>query len=178
MTVVVPIVATGPVFDTCRLYVPVPPAGKFPLCDFVSARTGALTATTSVAVYEFVAPPPVATATFCALGAAAAPTLTLSEIGGNDDICELVDGAIAALLVQVTCCPIALQLHPEPLAELYVSPGGSVSTTEVTPAVVEPPTLLTVSVNVPVPPTSKFPAWVFVMTSTGGAVSTTTLRIS
>ena len=160
---------------------PVPPAGKFPLCDFVSARTGALTATTSVAVYEFVAPPPVATATFCALGAEPRHRrLLLSEIGETTTIsCELVDGAIAGAARAGDLLPRSpLQLHPEPLAELYVSPGGSVSTTEVTPAVVEPPTLLTVSVNVPVPPTSKFPAWVFVMTSTGGAVSTTTLRIS
>ena len=50
-----------------------------------------------------------------------------------------------------------MQLHPVPLAEAYVSPAGSVSTSAIAPVVGMLPLFPAISVYVPVWPTVKLP---------------------
>ena len=52
--------------------------------------------------------------------------------------------AMAALLVQVTVCPLAAQVKPLPLTKL--KPAGSVSVTVITPLVAAVPVLVTTRV--------------------------------
>ncbi len=62
VTVIVPVVAAVPVLLTTIAYAPVAPTVKLPVCDFATASTGVSTVVGSLAVGEFVAPPPLAVA--------------------------------------------------------------------------------------------------------------------
>jgi hypothetical protein len=165
-TVIVPDVAALPVLLTSSVYVPVCPAVKFPVCDFVSASV-ALPASVvgSVATGAFVAPPPDTVAELVTLPEG--PTaLTVSAIGLPD-----APAAIAVVLVQVADAPLPLQLHPVPLALLKVRPVGNVSTTVIVPEVGAVPVLPTAIVYVPVCPTVKVPVCVLLTASTGRSIA-------
>ncbi len=97
VTVIVPVVGEVPVLLTTIAYVPLVPIVKVPVCDFAIASTGVATVVGSVAVGEFVAPPPLTVAVLVACGTAAASTFTASAIGF-----PVPPAAIAVVLVQVT----------------------------------------------------------------------------
>lgn len=91
---------------------------------------------------------PPATLTLLVTGeavAAAAPTDTVSVIGGADVLAAI---ALANGRTHVTTCPAAVQaFQPVPVPEINVSPAGKVSvTTAFVALVVRSPTLTTVSV--------------------------------
>jgi hypothetical protein len=163
VTVVVPKVVALPVLVTAIVYVPAPPIGKLPVCDFAIASCGWAIVVGSVAVGELFAPPPEAVALLVRLpGAVDVGTLTVSVIAGN-----AADAAIAAELVHVTTCAAALHDQPLPVAVAYVSPAGRVSVTVVVPNVVALPVLLAVTVYVPFCPTTNDPTCDFASASTG-----------
>jgi hypothetical protein len=89
-------------------------------------------------------------------------TFTVSEIG-----LPAVPAAIEAAVVQVAVWPLPLQLHPLPLAALYVSPAGSVSTIVIVPKVAAVPVLLTAMAYVPGWPIVNVPLCVLATASTG-----------
>jgi hypothetical protein len=139
-----PEVAWNPELIGVIVYVPFIPAVKFPLCDLLMPRTGAIaTVVGSVAVAEALAPPPENVAEFVTLGTAAGCGVTVTVIG-----LPLAPAAIARDDVQVTTCPALPQDHPPPVAPTYVSPAGNVSTTVIVPLVVAVPVLLVASVYV------------------------------
>jgi hypothetical protein len=70
-----------------------------------------------------------------------AVTFTVIVIGGAD-----APAAMAELVVQVTTCPPALQLQPEPIPLTYVRFGSSVSATVIVPELGPDPILLAVIV--------------------------------
>jgi hypothetical protein len=145
VTEIVPKVGDVPVLLTVIVYVPVAPIAKSPACVLLIARTGVTTVVGSVAVGEFVAPPPLAVAELVTRGTAAASTFTVSVIGF-----PVAAAAMTVALSQVTVWPAALQVHPVPVAALNVSPAGSVSVTVIVPEVATLPVLLTAIVYVPV----------------------------
>jgi hypothetical protein len=152
VTVMVPEVATLPVLLTAIVYVPVAPVTKEPVCDFAMASIGLPASVVgSVAVGEFVAPPPLAV-TELVTDPGAPPAFTVRVIG-----VPAAAAAIAVVLVQVTVCPAELHVQPVPLAALNVRPVGSVSITETVPVVGDVPVLLTVIVYAPVAPMVKLP---------------------
>jgi hypothetical protein len=160
----VPVVADVPLFFTLSVYVLLMPMTKLPVCVFCAVSAGApLTVVGSVAVGELAAPPPDALAELVTLGTALESTLTLTVIG-----VPLPPAAMTPLEVHVTVCPLALHVQPEPLAELYVSPGGKLSTTVTVPLVSVPPELLGTIVYEPVAPTVKLPVCDFAIASVGG----------
>jgi hypothetical protein len=134
------------------VYVPVWPAVKLPLCDLLIASAGLTIVVGSLAVGEFVAPPPDALAPFVSGDVAFAATLTVRVIGF-----PLAVTAIAVVLVQVAVCPLPAHVQPVPLAVLYVRPVGSVSVTVIVPEVATLPEFPTSSVYVPVCPAPRFP---------------------
>src|SRR4051794_37734686 len=80
-------------------------------------------------------------AVFVTLGAADAPTATVSVMAGR--IVPLVTGPER---VQVTVPLAFVQVQPVPVAETYVSPAGRVSVTVIVPAADCGPLFLAVSV--------------------------------
>ncbi len=96
VTVIVPEVATLPELLTAIVYVPIAPVTKDPECDFAMASVGLPASVVgSVAVGEFVAPPPLAV-TELVTDPGAPPTLTVSVIG-----LPAAPAAMAVVLVQV-----------------------------------------------------------------------------
>jgi hypothetical protein len=97
LTVVVPDVATLPVFPATMVYVPIAPTTNEPECDFTSVSAGAPAILVgSFALGVFAAPPPLASAELTTdLGAPL--TLTVNAIGF-----PVAPAAIVAALVQVT----------------------------------------------------------------------------
>jgi len=162
-TVVVPKVVAFPVLLTAIVYVPLPPTGKLPLCDFVMASVGCARVVGSVAVGVLTAPPPLAVAEFVTLpGVVPVGIVTPRVIDG-----KAAEAAMVAVDVQVTTCAESEHVQPVPVADAYVSPVGSVSTTVVVPNVVALPVLLTAIVYEPLPPTTKFPTCDLAIASTG-----------
>jgi hypothetical protein len=96
VTVMVPAVATFPELLTAIVYVPVAPVTKDPVCDFAIASVGLPASVVgSVAIGEFVAPPPLADTEF--VTEPGAPTaLTVNVMG-----LPAAPAAIAVVLVQV-----------------------------------------------------------------------------
>jgi hypothetical protein len=115
----------------------------------------------SVAVGEFVAPPPLAV-TELVTDPGAPPAFTVRVIG-----VPAAAAAIAVVLVQVTVCPAELHVQPVPLAALNVRPVGSVSITETVPVVGDVPVLLTMIVYAPVAPIVKLPVWLLAIARVG-----------
>jgi len=167
VTVIVPDVATFPALLTTTVYVPVCPVTNEPACDFASANCGVPEIVVgSVAVGVFAAPPPLAVAELVNdPGSVAAGTVTPSVIVGNDPA-----AATAAVLVQVTTCPELPHVQPEPVADAYVRPAGSVSVIVVVPNVVALPGLVTAIEYEPVPPTGNDPLCDFAIASCGCAI--------
>jgi hypothetical protein len=161
-TVSVPVVGDVPLLLTAIVYVPVEPTVKLPVCDFAIASTGRTIVVGSVATGVLVAPPPEAFAPFVTVAGALASTLTVSEIG-----LPALLAAMLVVLVHVTVAPASLQVQPVPLAALYVSPVGSVSTTVTVPDVATLPLLPTAIVYVPVAPATNVPVCDFAIVSTG-----------
>jgi hypothetical protein len=160
VTVIVPAVGAVPLLLTASVYVPVVPTVKFPVCDFLIVRTGAVTFVGSVAVAGFGEPPPDALAEFVTLGTAACATLTVRVIGA-----AFAPALITAAVVQVTTWPAFVHVQPVPVADANVRPAGSVSVTVTVPDVLTLPVLLTASVYTPGWPTMKLPVWDFVRAS-------------
>lgn len=157
-----PAVGAVPVLLTEIAYVPVAPIVKVPVCDFTIASTGLTIVVGSVAVGEFVAPPPLAVAVLVTSGTAAASTFTVSVIG-----LPVAAGSMLVALVHVTVCPAAVQVHPVPLAALNVKPLGRVSATVMFPAVGTLPELLTTIEYVPVCPVANDPVCDLAIASVG-----------
>jgi hypothetical protein len=162
VTVTVPVVGEVPTLLTAIAYVPVAPTVKLPVWLFAMARLGATTVVGSVAVGEFVAPPPLAVAVLVTCGRAAGRTFTISAIG-----VPAAPAAIAVALVHVTVCPAALHVHPVPFAALNVSPAGSVSVTVTVPDVATFPELPIAIVYVPLWPAPNDPMCDLAIASTG-----------
>src|SRR5919198_592050 len=95
-------------------------------------------------------------AVFVTEGAAAAPTSTTTVT-----VLVAPDGS-GPVLVQLTSCPAAEQVHPFPLPDTKDKPAGSVSAMTMGPAASAGPAFETRSVYVPWPPAMKFPACDFV----------------
>jgi hypothetical protein len=146
-------------------YVPVWPAVNEPVCDLLIASAGPTIVVGSVAAGVLVAPPPDALALFVSGDVAFAATLTVRLI-----VFPLAPAAIAVVLVQVAVWPLPLHVQPVPLAVLYVSPVGSVSTMVIVPKVAAVPVLLTAMVYVPVWPAVKLPVCDLLIASVGPTI--------
>src|SRR5438067_7091539 len=109
------------------------------LATAMSARETTLVTSLALSLAVLISPPPETDAVFVRELAAACPTLTVIEIGGNDP-----PAATTLVLVQVTVWAVIPQDQPVPEAAVGVSPAGSVSVMVVVPLVALPPTLLTV----------------------------------
>jgi hypothetical protein len=95
-------------------------------------RSGAATAVILVrseVLAGVAVPPPETVAVLVTLAEALAATLTVSMIGG-----WLAPGARTSLRVHVTVAP-TVQVQPEPVAAVAVSPAGKVSLTVTVPVV-------------------------------------------
>ena len=119
------------------------PCAKWPVWLLVRPSTGAgRIVVGSLAVGEFVAPPPLALALLVSDPAALAATSTVRVMALVPPL-----AAMAVLLVQVTVGELAPeQIQSPPLAEAKVKPVGKVSVTVSSPLVASVPILLTVSV--------------------------------
>jgi hypothetical protein len=152
-TVVSPLVGAEPEFVTLIVHVPFVPAANVPACDLLIPTFGAFTTVGSEArSFEGSRSPVVLTlAKFVTPGAVLAATAAVKL---NDAVppTPIEPGRIA-----VTIWPFALKLHPEPLAETYVMPAGSVSSTVVIPLVGAEPEFVTVMAQVPFTPAVKAP---------------------
>jgi hypothetical protein len=146
VTVTAPVVGNVPTLDTVRVKLFVVPTTKVPLCVLAIARSieaGALTGVVTLPVLLVALPSPVVetVAAFSTLGAAAAPTSTVSVMAGSD--APLATGPGVEQLTVPAACE---QVHPVPVADTKVSPAGRMSVTEIAPVVADVPTLDTVSV--------------------------------
>ena len=91
-----------------------------------------------LSVGQRASPPPATVAVLMTWGKAAGSTLAVTVITGA---CALA--ATAAVRVQMTTLPLAVQSQPSPAAETKERPAGSTSRTVMTPAVARLPLLAT-----------------------------------
>lgn len=140
-TVTVPLVAEPPELLGTIEYVPGAPTVKLPLCDnaIASVAGDGEIVVGSLAVAVLVAPPPEAVAVFVTLWAVVALTTIVM-------LWPTPSGGIASGDVQVTVCPEAAHVQSVPVADAYVNPAGSVSTTVIVPEVGTLPVLATETV--------------------------------
>jgi len=154
VTVVVPDVARLPALPTAIVYVPVWPTANDPMCDFAIVSEGAPEIVVgSFAIGAFAAPPPLAVAVLVTdSGWTVGGTVTPRAI-----VVKAPAAAIAAVVVQVTTCPLSPHVQPAPTADANVRSAGKVSVTVVVPNVVALPVLVTAIEYEPAPPIGNVP---------------------
>ena len=150
--VVVPVVATGTMFLATRSNRPGAPTNSVPTTRLASCRFGAavtgIVAVADVSLPRARSPGVVAAARLTKLGAAAAPTSTLSR---TESVALTASGAART---HVTVAPAVLHVKPPAgLADRNVSPAGSTSTTRTVSVVAPVPTFCARSVKRAVSPT-------------------------
>jgi len=172
VSVIVPLVAAEPVFDTPIVQTPLVPSVKFPLCVFDATSRGPLSTCVVVLAVAAVPDPVPGNAMLTVLlrlGNAEAPTKTTRLTGGAEP-----PAGIAVGVVQVTVWPAAPHVQPVPLAETYVKPLARSSVMVTVPFVGWTPEFLAVSTYVPSCPTTKsLPTIPFVPAAVGELVTIT-----
>ena len=159
-TVIVPVVAAEPTFDTKSLNAPDVPVTNEPECDLPACRSGTPTTVASSVVRSFAALASLGVLTramFVAVPIAAAlgDTCTISPLELPADSGP---GFVHVSTSPVATTPVVTQLHPDPVVPITFTSAGIESTSVNVPVVGPPPTFDTASVHVLVTPTANVPA--------------------
>ena len=157
MSVTGPVVAAPPPLVTVSVHwAPTPTLKVAGVCDLATDRSGRSTlagVVVPVSFDAFKSPAVSELALFTTDAATVESTVAVSAT------CTLSPAASAGAAgrVQLTFCPVGVQLKPPPTPDWKVRPVGSASLTVITPVVAPGETFTTVSTKLAVPPTAIVP---------------------
>src|SRR5437773_11423507 len=152
---------------------PVCPRVKFPVCVFVTVRSGwsMVVGSLSLLLAVLTSPPPDTVAVLVTLAGALLATLTVS-VKVELLLTFRAVGRVHVSVAGPAAGSVLLQVQPEGLGrDVAVRPTGSVSVIVIVPLVGLPPLLVTTMLYVaPVCPTLKLPLWLLLMVRSGGVL--------